>query len=190
MSDGHKVVLLGESAVGKTSVVLQLNEHVFRNDTTPTVGSGVITKTFETPKGEITLNIWDTAGEERYRSFTGLYSQGAQGGIIVFDITDKDSFESIPEWVKTFRENSSTDASIYVIGNKLDLDANRAIQYDHAFEWCHNQGYTYSEVSAKTGENISLVFAQIADDIISKEPVHNQRPVLQKKAEKSSDCSC
>lgn len=191
MNDAQKVVMLGESAVGKTSVVLQLNEHVFRAVTAPTVGSGVITKSFETPKGTINLNIWDTAGEERYRSFTGLYSQNANAGIIVFDLTDVSSFEIIPDWIKTFLDSSNPDALIYIIGNKLDLDSSRAISYDYAFDWCKQQGYSYSEVSAKTGENIDLVFNQIAEELAVKQKSHKQGTVQGlETSSKSNDCPC
>ena len=159
---GQKVVLLGDSGVGKTSIVLQLSEHVFRRNTSPTVGSGVISKEIETPSGLVTLNIWDTAGEERYKSFTGLYTQNAVGCVAVFDLTCNESFDALPNWIEIFEQNAESEHTIWVVGNKSDVEDSRAVDYNKAFDWCENHGYRYSEVSAKTGENIDLVFSGMA----------------------------
>jgi small GTP-binding protein len=160
----HKVVMLGDSGVGKTSIVLQLMEHVFRRLTSPTVGSGCFHKEITTTKGPIGLNVWDTAGEERYRSFTGLYSQGAVAAVVVFDLTDEATFQSLGTWVDTFKETADADHHIWVCGNKLDLDG-RVVAKQTAESWCSQNGYKYFDVSAKTGENVDLVFADIAETV-------------------------
>ncbi|KAH0795880.1 small GTP-binding protein [Histomonas meleagridis] len=159
---GQKVVLLGDSGVGKTSIVLRLSERVFRRNTAPTVGSGVITKEIETPSGPVTLSIWDTAGEERYKTFTSLYTQNAVGCVAVFDLTCTESFDALPNWIEIFEQNAEPDHIICVVGNKSDIEESRTVDYNKAFEWCENRGYKYSEVSAKTGENVDLVFSGIA----------------------------
>jgi small GTP-binding protein len=160
----HKVVMLGDSSVGKTSIVLQLIEHVFRRLSSPTVGSGCFLKEVTTPKGTVRLNVWDTAGEERYRSFTGLYSQGAVAACLVFDLTAQVTFDSLPSWVETFRETAEPTHFIWVCGNKLDLDK-REVSKQAAEAFCSQRGFKYFDVSAKTGENIDLVFADIAETV-------------------------
>jgi small GTP-binding protein len=190
MGDGNspasKVVMLGDSGVGKTSIVLQLSEHAFRRMTTPTVGSGCFFKEITTTKGVSRLNVWDTAGEERYRSFTGLYSQGALAGIVVFDVTDESTFESISNWVQTFRETADPTHLIWVVGNKLDLDSRKVTQAT-AKAWAVQQGFKYFDVCAKTGENIDLVFLDIAESVLALRQPQRSDAVLEE-APASSGC--
>ncbi|OHT11725.1 small GTP-binding protein [Tritrichomonas foetus] len=174
VDSSHKVVMLGNSGVGKTSIVLQLKEKVFKRMVTPTVGSGVNVKEIQTSKGIIPLKIWDTAGEERYRSFTGLYSQDAIAAIIVFDVTEQSTFDSINEWVAEFRKNALANAIIYLAGNKTDLLDQREISFDQANEFAQNNSMKYFEVSAKTGENVELLFQELATQLGPKHQVHNE----------------
>ncbi|EAX91137.1 small GTP-binding protein, putative [Trichomonas vaginalis G3] len=164
-SNSHKVVMLGASGVGKTSVVLQLQEKVFKKMVQPTVGSGVISKDILTSKGQVTLRIWDTAGEERYRSFTGLYSQNSVACCIVFDVTDLETFDTIDEWVGLFRQNSQPNAIIYLAGNKCDLTDERQVSYDKAQKYAMDHDMKYYEVSAKTGQNVELLFRDLANQL-------------------------
>lgn len=163
-----KVVMMGNSGVGKTSIVLRLSEHVFKEITRPTVGSGCITHREETTNGQVTLVIWDTAGEERYRSIASLYSQGAEAFVVVFDVTDEASFRAVPEWIETFKHTSDEKALIYVVGNKIDKDG-REISNEKASEWCEANKYPYYEVSAMTGERVDLVFADLAEKLSEKQ---------------------
>ena len=161
---GHKVVLIGDSGVGKTTIVLQLLEKSYHKNTMPTVGSGIFTKKVPTDDGVVILTIWDTAGEEKYRSFTGLYSQGACAAIIVFDVTDKTTFSSVDSWVKVF-QLSSSGSLIYIVGNKIDKEEKRQVKYEDAYDWANQRGFKYNETSAKTGENVELIFKDIATSI-------------------------
>jgi small GTP-binding protein len=173
--NAQKVVMLGDSGVGKTSIVLQLMEHVFRRLTSPTVGSGCFYKEATTSKGAVRLNVWDTAGEERYRSFTGLYSQGAVAAVVVFDLTDEATFQSLGAWVDTFKETADAAHHIWVCGNKLDLDG-RVVAKQTAESWCSQNAYKYFDVSAKTGENVDLVFADIAETVAVGRVITKQLP--------------
>ena len=194
MSEGDvptfKVVMMGDSGVGKTSIVLQLSEHVFRAMTKPTVGSGCVEKRITTPSGPVRLSIWDTAGEERYRSVTSLYSQGAEAFVLVFDITDEATFDSIPGWIQTFDQISSEGCLVYVVGNKIDMEG-RQVAETRAFEWCQQHEYRYYEVSAKTGERVELVFSDIAEKLAQKKSRANARittPVKKETDEKRGCC--
>jgi small GTP-binding protein len=164
----HKVVLVGDSGVGKTSILLQLSEHLFRRLTTPTVGSGCYVQEFHSSKGPVTLQIWDTAGEERYRSFTRLYSQGAEAAVLVFGVDDEPTFESLPEWISVVQESAPPSLMLYIVGNKVDLDE-RAITLDQGTEFAEGRGYKYYDVSAATGANVELVFADIAEAIAKRD---------------------
>jgi small GTP-binding protein len=161
----HKVVMLGNSGVGKTSIVVRFREKIFKRMTTPTVGAGTIQETVRTQKGPVHLNIWDTAGEERYKSFAGLYSQAASAGIVCFDVTDSASFDEAGDWIRLFRENAEKDAVVVIVGNKNDLIEDRQVTEAAAKAWAEEKGLVYFDVSAKTGENVDLLFAEVASRV-------------------------
>jgi small GTP-binding protein len=161
----HKVVMLGNSGVGKTSIVLRLSEKIFKKMTTPTVGSGTFDQQIATSKGLVRLTIWDTAGEERYKSFAGLYSQEATAGILVFDVSDKESFGDIADWIRLFQDNAEKTAVLVLAGNKVDLIEQRTVTGDEARAFAANQGIEYFDVSAKTGENIDRLFSFVAEHV-------------------------
>ncbi|KAH0791155.1 small GTP-binding protein [Histomonas meleagridis] len=185
----HKVVMLGSSSVGKTSIVLQLHEKVFKRMVTPTVGSGVIMEEISTHKGIVQLRIWDTAGEERYRTFTGLYSRSASAGIIVFDITEPSSFESLNSWIREFKNNALENAPLYLVGNKIDLVDQRMVSNEEAKNFAIQNGLKYFEVSAKTGENVELLFTDLATELGPKiMPIDELAPVIS--TPRDSGCNC
>jgi small GTP-binding protein len=135
----------------------------------------------------VRLNVWDTAGEERYRSFTGLYSQGAVAACLVFDLTQQPTFESLPSWAETFKETAEPTHFIWVCGNKLDLDG-RAVTKQAAGAYCSQHGLKYFEVSAKTGENIDLMFADIAETVAGIAASRVVTAPLSEKATPSKGC--
>lgn len=186
--NSHKVVMLGASGVGKTSIVLQLQDKVFKRMVTPTVGSGVITKEIPTAKGSVCLRIWDTAGEERYRSFTGLYSQAAVAGVIVFDVTEQESFDSLEEWINIFKENAAPDAFLILAGNKTDLIEGRLISFEKAQEFAAEHGMRYYDVSAKSGENVDWLFTDLAQKLGPKNTSEIFGQDLDKDQESSGCC--
>jgi small GTP-binding protein len=161
----RKVVLVGDSGVGKTSILLQLSEHLFRRITTPTVGSGCYVQSFKSSQGPVSLQIWDTAGEERYRSFTKLYSRGAEAAVIVFDVADELTFQAVTDWIAVVRDSAADSLLIYIVGNKIDLDE-RVVTLDQGTEFAQKHGFKYYDVSAATGENIEFVFTDIAEAIV------------------------
>jgi small GTP-binding protein len=161
----RKVVLVGDSGVGKTSILLQLSEHLFRRITTPTVGSGCYVQSFKSTRGPVSLQIWDTAGEERYRSFTKLYSRGAEVAVIVFDVTDDSTFQAVTDWIAVVHDSAPDSLMIYIVGNKIDLDE-RVVTLDQGTEFAQKHGFKYYDVSAATGENIEGVFTDIAEAIV------------------------
>jgi small GTP-binding protein len=163
-----KVVLVGDSGVGKTSILLRLNANIFRSDSAATVGSGCSTRPFMTTSGDISLQIWDTAGEEQYRSLTRLYVQNAVAALIVFDVSSESTFASIPSWIDTVRETSGTEPVIFLVGNKVDLAA-RAVEMETGGQFAREHGLSYFDVSAKTGFQVDLLFADVAERVARRQ---------------------
>jgi len=128
-----KVILVGDSGVGKTSLLARLTGKSFNFNQKATIGVEFAVKTLELEGGaRVKLQIWDTAGQERYRSISKSYYRGAVAGIIVYDITDHNSFEHIEKWVKELRENAKDVAVIMLCGNKRDLGDLRAVYLNEA----------------------------------------------------------
>ena len=148
-----KVVVIGDTAVGKTSISARFVKDEFHEFSESTIGAAFLTKTINDTKFE----IWDTAGQERYRSLTPMYYRGAGASLIVFDITDKNSFDNAKSWIKEIQEKARENCIIILVGNKCDLD-NRVISYDIANQYAEDNGIFYIETSAKNNINIENVF--------------------------------
>ena len=162
----HKVVLLGETAVGKTSLLTRLLNNRFTNLTESTIGGAFSTKQIELDNNnKIILNIWDTAGQERYRSLTSFFYRGASGCLCVFDITDRDSFKMIPTWIKLFKEgNEGHKYIIIIVGNKCDVDEDKwQITQKSVKEFADDNNCLYTFTSCLTGENIHETFHILAE---------------------------
>ena len=162
-----KLVLLGESAVGKTALSLRFAEEQFNEfqqfrETQPTIGVAFLTKTVSLDDKKIKFEIWDTAGQERFHSIAPLYYRGAQAAIVVYDITKEDTFERAKTWVKELQQQASSNIVIALAGNKSDLAINRWVQYDEASAFAEENNLLFMETSAKTTENVREIFLAIA----------------------------
>lgn len=162
-SNKVKVVLLGDTNVGKSSIAQQFVENVFRRQGQPTMGASFAIQTVQLKDRSVKLEIWDTAGQEKYRSLAPLYYQGAQAALIVFDITNADSFENVKYWVSELREAKSGPLVIAIGGNKLDRESERTVSKLEAEEYANSCDCIYGEMSARTGDNIRDMFAAIAE---------------------------
>lgn len=157
----YKVVLIGQSSVGKTSIIIRFSKNAFYADQESTIGAAFVSRSVETPNGSVLLQIWDTAGQERYRSLVPKYSQGASVVIIVFDVTDEESFEAAKDWLSDARTNHPGGKVIwYLVGNKCDKTP--GFDLEKAKLFAQDEGLEYTETSAKTGENIENMFTDIA----------------------------
>ncbi|OHT07728.1 small GTP-binding protein [Tritrichomonas foetus] len=161
----YKVVLMGSSSVGKTSLIVRFSQNSFFADQESTIGAAFVSRDVTTPKGVITLNIWDTAGQERYRSLVPKYSQGSSVIIIVFDVTDEESFESAKEWLYDARNNHNGKLIWYLVANKCDLKPE--FDLEKAKQFAQEEKMEYIETSAKTGENVEAMFVDIANMVPS-----------------------
>ena len=160
-----KMILIGDSGVGKSNILLKYLKNEFQQNTKATVGVEFGTKTVEIDNKKIKVQIWDTAGQERYRSITSAYYKGAKGAFIVYDITRKGSFENIDKWIEDLKSNGDKNVSIMLIGNKSDLADKREVQTDEGIKKSEESKVAFLETSALNGENVAKAFEQIIEQI-------------------------
>ncbi|VDM00190.1 unnamed protein product [Schistocephalus solidus] len=163
-----RYVLIGDSAAGKSCILLQLTEKKFEPLFNLTIGVefGCCHVTVgETP---IKIQVWDTAGQENFRSLTRSYYRGAAGLLLVYDITRRDSFTNLPFWLADLRQYASENAVIMLIGNKCDLDVQRAVSTEEGKAFARENGLLFIETSARMAINIEKAFVQTAEEIYSR----------------------
>ena len=166
--NGTKVVLLGQSSTGKTSIIMQYVRGLFTQGTNPTIGASFVTKTEEVNGKDVEISIWDTAGQELYRGLTPMYYRNAMAAIVVFDVTNQESFDAVKGWVDEIRENTG-DTILAICGNKTDLESERVVSTDQGKELSQNLDALYFETSAATGDGISNLFHQITELLVSRD---------------------
>lgn len=162
----YKIVMLGDSGVGKTSLVARLTnpERPLNHDISATMGIEFDTQMLDTPQGKVKAQIWDTAGQERFaRVLLPTYFRKAKGVILVYDITNAKSFESLSErWMAQLNDHaSSDDLAKLLVGNKSDLEASREVTQEKAEEFCKEYGMELLETSAKSGQNVLQAFEKL-----------------------------
>ncbi len=153
-----KVLLLGDSDVGKSSLILRYTEETFNSKLVNSIGVDFKMKKKEIDGKVIKVQIWDTAGHERFRSITYSYYRGANAIIIVFDLSDKKSFISITEWLKQIEKHAKENVFKFLVGNKSDLVEERKVTYEEAKQYADEHELPYIETSAKEGININELF--------------------------------
>jgi len=172
-----KVVLLGQSCVGKSSLVLRFVQERFFPNTEGTIGAAFLTKSiFLDEQSQVKFEIWDTAGQERYHSLAPMYYRGAQAAIVAFDITSRDSYDKAKVWVNELHEKSSSDQLVALVGNKLDLRDSRAIDNEEAEKYASEKSLFYFETSAKDGTNVDNLFLTLATKLPKISPTSTQKP--------------
>ena len=169
-----KIILVGDVSVGKTSVLERYINNNFKDDYTCTIQAEQKTKIInEDSNTSIRMDIWDTAGQEKFRSLTRQYYRDSQGAIIVFDITKKKTFDSLQTWIDDIQDYSDKDIPIIIVGNKSDLIDEREVSENNINEFL-NDKYTYFEVSAKYGNNIDLAFNKMKKLIMENRKMNNE----------------
>ena len=169
-----KIIFVGDVSVGKTSVIERYINNNFKDDYTCTIQAEQKTKIInEDSNTSIRMDIWDTAGQEKFRSLTRQYYRDSQGAIIVFDITKKRTFDSLQTWIDDIQDYSDKDIPIIIVGNKSDLIDEREVSENNINEFL-NDKYTYFEVSAKYGNNIDLAFNKIKKLIMENRKMNNE----------------
>jgi small GTP-binding protein len=171
-----KILTIGESAVGKTCILLRFTDNKFLVNHITTIGIDYKSKTIKMGLKTVKLKIWDTAGQERFRNITKQYYKGADGILLVYDITDRNSFEKIKDWMKQIQENTQKEQiGIVLLGNKCDLE-DRQVSYEEGESLAKEYGLLFWETSAYKDKNISESFEGLTNLIISKKVPDEQNP--------------
>jgi len=158
-----KLVLLGESAVGKSSLVLRFVKDQFDDYRESTIGAAFLTQTVALDDGTtVKFEIWDTAGQERYKSLAPMYYRNANCAVVVYDITQAASLEKARTWIRELQRQADRSIVIALCGNKSDLSARRQVTEEEAKKYADEEGLMWAETSAKTGEGVADVFNAIA----------------------------
>lgn len=159
-----KVVLLGDTGVGKSSLVLRFAQDTFKPFSESTIGASFMSKTVSNDSGgpPIKFQIWDTAGQEKYHSLAPMYYRGAAAAIVVYDITAKSSFTTLKNWVRELKSLGPENMVLSIAGNKSDLESKREVPTETAELYAQEIGAIYLETSAKNASNVSEIFAEIS----------------------------
>ncbi|KAB0795498.1 hypothetical protein PPYR_12337 [Photinus pyralis] len=162
----HKTILLGDSGVGKTSLLVKFDTGKFQpGNFSATVGIGFTNKVVTVDNSRVKLQIWDTAGQERFRSVTHAYYRDAHALLLLYDVTNKTSFDNIRAWLGEIREYAQDDVVIMLIGNKCDCGTDRVIRREDGERLAREYNVAFMETSAKSGVNVELAFMAIAREL-------------------------
>uniref|UniRef100_A0A7N0UNS9 Uncharacterized protein n=1 Tax=Kalanchoe fedtschenkoi TaxID=63787 RepID=A0A7N0UNS9_KALFE len=161
-----KLLLIGDSGVGKSCLLLRFSDGSFTTSFITTIGIDFKIRTIELDDKKIKLQIWDTAGQERFRTITTAYYRGAMGILLVYDVTDESSFNNIKNWIRNIEQHASDNVNKILVGNKADMDeSKRAVPTSRGQALADEYGIKFFETSAKTNLNVEEVFFSIAKDI-------------------------
>jgi len=167
--NNFKVVFLGKSGVGKTSITLRFCRDTFLDGTEATIGASFLTKMLTISERQIKFEMWDTAGQERYRALAPMYYRNADAAVLVYDITDSESFTALQSWYLELQKNVPS-CIIVLAGNKLDLEKERTVAKDVANDFARDHDCPLLEVSSKTGENVDELFTKLGKLLTEKFP--------------------
>ena len=183
----HKIVLVGDTNVGKSSIALRFVKSHFFENAEPTIGAMFLTKKLTNNNVDYTLNLWDTAGQEKYNSLIPMYYRGADAAIIVYDTTYANSFESANRWYNELRR-AVPDIFIILVGNKCDLE--RQVLHSDIKNFIDKHDIEHLEVSAKTNHNVNKIFEQILPHLTVTDETAPLIHQMEQLAEHDNKCSC
>ena len=163
-----KVIIIGDSSVGKTNIMSKYLKNIFNEDSKATVGVEFGSKLFNIEGHNIKAQIWDTAGQEKYKAITGAYYKGSKGAFVVYDITRKDTFDSIDRWINDLKSTADPKITIILIWNKCDLEHRREILKAQGEEKAKSFGCAFLETSALSGDNLDNAFQMMISEIFKK----------------------
>ena len=171
-----QLLVIGDSTVGKTSILSRFANGTFNANYLATIGLDNFTKDENIDNKNVRIKIWDTAGQERYKALTKGFFRNAQGIMIVYDVTNQETFENLKYWIQTIKThmgNEIDNIPIIIIGNKIDSEE-REVQFEEAESFCKQEEYPYFETSAKTGENIDNTLRFLVKKVIDLNSDNNK----------------
>lgn len=163
-----KFIIIGDSGVGKSCVLLQFTDKRFRVDHDITIGVEFGAKIVDIDGTQIKIQSWDTAGQESFKSITRSYYRGAAGALLVYDVCKKESFMNLSTWLEEARTNGNNSMVITLVGNKTDLASKRVVSTEEGHQFAREHNLFFVETSAKTGDNIEEAFLATAREIWRK----------------------
>lgn len=163
-----KFLVIGNANTGKSCLLHQFIENKFKSESSHTIGVEFGSKVVSCGGKSIKLQIWDTAGQERFRSVTRSYYRGAAGALLVYDISSRETYNALANWLTDARTLASQDIVIVLVGNKKDLEADREVTFLEASRFAQENELMFLETSARTGENVEETFLKCARTILSK----------------------
>jgi len=162
-----KVVLLGDSGVGKTSIAVRYVQGLFADDQPSTIGASFFTKRLQADNYKVKMQIWDTAGQERFRSMAPMYYRGSQGAVVMYDVGNEESFTGIEQWINDLRDGVQGPLVIAIVGNKCDIEpTKRVISPERGKEFALSHECLFFETSAKCDTGIADLFQRICQEIV------------------------
>lgn len=164
----YKIIIVGDTCVGKSNILSRYIKNIFREDSKSTVGVELGNKLLKVKETNTKLQIWDTAGQERYRSITSSYYKGSHGCFIVYDITNDTSFQSVEKWFEQVQKEASKDVSIILVGNKCDLENERQVPKEKGEEKAKQMNIPFFETSALSNIKVEDIFTEIAENIYDR----------------------
>eukprot|EP00300_Choanocystis_sp_HF-7_P005444 c14083_g1_i4.p1 GENE.c14083_g1_i4~~c14083_g1_i4.p1 ORF type:complete len:216 (-),score=33.00 c14083_g1_i4:101-748(-) len=174
-----KVVLIGDSGVGKSNLLSRFTRNEFTLESKSTIGVEFATRSIQTEGKVIKSQIWDTAGQERYRAITSAYYRGAVGALLVYDISKHSSYENVERWLKELRDNANQQIVVMLVGNKSDLRHLRAVPTSDAQAFSEKHGLSFIETSALDATNVELAFQTLLTEIYRTVSRKNADPRIQ-----------
>ena len=163
-----KVVLVGDSFVGKTNIMSKYLKNEFHEDSKATVGVEFGSRQFNIEGHVVKAQIWDTAGQERYKAITSAYYKGAKGAFIVYDITRKESFENVTKWAEQLKSTADKNLTIIIVGNKTDLEDQRQVTSEEGQNKANSLESAFIETSAASGSNLDKAFEMMINEVYQK----------------------
>ena len=161
-----KLLLIGNSSVGKSSLLVRFVDDIWEENFVPTIGVDFKLKTLDVNGKKVKLQIWDTAGQERFKNITASYYRGGNGVLVVYDITDRDSFTNLTTWLIEIEKNANKNVFKLLIGNKNDLESERKVTFNEGKEFADSNGMKFIETSAKTADKVYEAFELLTKEII------------------------
>ena len=164
----YKVLILGDSSVGKTCFLLKYTDRVFNEVYMSTIGLDYRLKTLTLKNGKkVKLQIWDTAGQDRFRTITKNYYKGANGIILIYDVTSTETYENVENWISQIKEEASPNVVIYLVGNKVDMEDKRKVSTEEGQKIADDNNLPFIETSAKSDININETFDNLVEKMDS-----------------------
>ena len=188
-----KIITLGECSVGKSSLIIKYVNDTFSSNYISTLGLDFRQKKIELEDGkEINLRLFDTAGQERYKSISANFIKKANGILLIYDITNKASFNSISKWMESIEEISPANTIVIIVGNKIDLETERQVTREEGVRKAKEYDIPFYETSCKSGININQVFTRITKEILNKNENNNngKGEILTHNTKKNKKSTC